>query len=95
MESIIALDAFDIKILNALQNNGGLTNQELAEKIGLSASPCSRRVKILEEQGIKAEETVFLDDNKDNIDSANQEGLHTIWVQKPTDICEFLKDALS
>ena len=45
------LDEFDIKILNALQADGRLTNVELAEMIGLSPSPCLRRVKRLESEG--------------------------------------------
>ena len=48
---------------------------------------------VLEEQNILATETVFLDDNKDNIDSAKEIGLNTIWVEKHTDICDYLKDA--
>ncbi|MGE3332325.1 MAG: Lrp/AsnC family transcriptional regulator [Rhodospirillaceae bacterium] len=48
----MALDAFDLKILAALQVNGGLSNLELAKKVGLSPSPCLRRVRALEEQGI-------------------------------------------
>lgn len=46
------LDRFDRQILDALQRDGGLSNLELAEKVGLSPSPCSRRVKALEEAGI-------------------------------------------
>lgn len=46
------LDAFDRKILTALQRDGRLTNVQLAEEIGLSASPCLRRVRLLEEAGI-------------------------------------------
>jgi Lrp/AsnC family transcriptional regulator, leucine-responsive regulatory protein len=46
------LDRYDRQILDALQADGGLTNQELAERVGLSPSPCSRRVKALEEAGI-------------------------------------------
>jgi Lrp/AsnC family transcriptional regulator, leucine-responsive regulatory protein len=46
------LDAIDRKILNLLQTDGRLTMQELAERAGLSPSPCHRRVKILEEKGI-------------------------------------------
>lgn len=45
------LDAYDRKILAALQRNGRLSNVELAEEIGLSASPCLRRVRMLEEAG--------------------------------------------
>jgi Lrp/AsnC family leucine-responsive transcriptional regulator len=45
-------DAIDRKILTLLQTDSRLTMQELAEKVGLSPSPCHRRVKLLEEQGI-------------------------------------------
>src|SRR5215472_16270481 len=45
------LDTIDQKIIAALQANGRLTNVELAERIGLSPSPCLRRVKRLERQG--------------------------------------------
>ena len=68
MKSRIELDAFDIKILHELQTNGGLSNQELAEKIGLSASPCSRRVKILEDQGIIENRVTLLDRKKLGLD---------------------------
>jgi DNA-binding Lrp family transcriptional regulator len=47
-----ALDQFDLKLLAALEADGRLTNAELAEKIGLSASQCSRRRIRLEETGI-------------------------------------------
>ncbi len=46
------LDAFDRKILAALQRDGRLSNVELADEIGLSASPCLRRVRMLEEAGV-------------------------------------------
>jgi Lrp/AsnC family transcriptional regulator, leucine-responsive regulatory protein len=46
------LDAHDLKILAALQENGRLTNNELAEQVGLSPSPCWRRVKRLEADGV-------------------------------------------
>ena len=45
------LDKIDRKILEALQADGSISNLELAEKVCLSPSPCSRRVKILEENG--------------------------------------------
>ena len=45
------IDRYDRKILALLQANGRLTNQELAERIGLSASPCLRRLRQLEESG--------------------------------------------
>lgn len=46
------MDIFDLKILDALQRDGRLTNNELAEKAGLSASQCSRRRAQLEAGGI-------------------------------------------
>jgi Lrp/AsnC family leucine-responsive transcriptional regulator len=45
------LDEFDRKIIAALQADGRLANVDLAEKIGLSPSPCLRRVKRLEREG--------------------------------------------
>ena len=45
------LDAFDIRILAELQADARLTNAELAERVGLSAAPCWRRVRRLEQDG--------------------------------------------
>ena len=45
------LDSIDLRILATLQSDGRVTNLELAERIGLSASPCLRRVRQLEEGG--------------------------------------------
>lgn len=47
-----AMDQVDKRILKALQQNGKLQNNELAQVIGLSPSPCLRRVKQLEEEGV-------------------------------------------
>jgi Lrp/AsnC family transcriptional regulator, leucine-responsive regulatory protein len=46
------LDRYDRHILEVLQADGRLSNQELAERIGLSPSPCLRRVRALEEAGL-------------------------------------------
>ena len=46
------IDRHDRKILEVLQGDGRISNQELAERIGLSPSPCLRRVKALEEAGV-------------------------------------------
>ncbi len=51
---MISVDAFDLKLLAALQDDGRLTNQELADIAGLSASQCSRRRMRLEEDGVIA-----------------------------------------
>jgi Lrp/AsnC family leucine-responsive transcriptional regulator len=47
-----AIDAIDRKILGLLQTDSRITMAELADKIGLSVSPCHRRVKLLEERGV-------------------------------------------
>lgn len=46
------MDEFDLKLLDALQDDGRLTNNELADRIGLSASQCSRRRTALEQSGV-------------------------------------------
>lgn len=48
----IKLDEIDRRILLALQRNGRLQNVELAKQVGLSPSPCLRRVRMLEEAGV-------------------------------------------
>src|SRR4051812_20298784 len=47
-----ALDAFDIKILGVLRDNARASNVEIAEKVGLTESTCSRRIKRLEEDRV-------------------------------------------
>ncbi|NUO77063.1 Lrp/AsnC family transcriptional regulator [Lysobacter sp. 5GHs7-4] len=46
------LDEIDRRILRALQRDGRLQNNELAQEVGLSPSPCLRRVRLLEEAGV-------------------------------------------
>jgi len=46
------LDRTDRRILDELQKDGAISNLDLADKVGLSPSPCSRRVKALQESGI-------------------------------------------
>ena len=46
------IDRFDRQILQSLQDDGRISNQDLADRIGLSASPCLRRVRALEEAGV-------------------------------------------
>lgn len=55
------LDRTDLRILRALQADGGLTNQQLAEQVGLSPSPCSRRVQKLEAAGVIVRRETVLD----------------------------------
>jgi glucose-1-phosphatase len=49
--------------------------------------------QVLKEQGLKAEETLFLDDNKDNIEGAKKTGIKTILVEAPNSIIELLENA--
>lgn len=49
---ISVMDDFDLRILAALQDDARLTNAELADRVGLSASQCSRRKAALEEAGV-------------------------------------------
>lgn len=51
MEKLFQLDRYDKTICEALQADGRMSNQELADLIGLSPSPCLRRVRALEEAG--------------------------------------------
>lgn len=55
------LDRFDRRILEVLQTEGRISNQELAERIGLSPSPCLRRVRALEDAGVIAGYRAILD----------------------------------
>lgn len=48
----LELDGIDRKILRALQSDGKISIGELAEKVGLSPSPCARRVRLLEKNGV-------------------------------------------
>jgi Lrp/AsnC family leucine-responsive transcriptional regulator len=56
-----ALDAVDRKILVELQANGRMSLAELADKVGLSASPCLRRVRMLEKAGVISRYVAVLD----------------------------------
>ena len=47
----VKLDDIDLRILTELQNDGRITNVELARRVGISAPPCLRRVRALEETG--------------------------------------------
>jgi DNA-binding Lrp family transcriptional regulator len=58
------LDAIDRKILKELQDNGRITNVELARRVGISAPPCLRRVRALEEAGYVRGYRALLDEKK-------------------------------
>lgn len=55
------LDETDRKILSHLQENGRISLADLADKVGLSASPCLRRVRLLEKAGVIARYVAVLD----------------------------------
>jgi Lrp/AsnC family leucine-responsive transcriptional regulator len=55
------IDRYDRRILDELQRNGRISNQELAERIGLSPAPCLRRVRALEQSGLIAGYRALLD----------------------------------
>ncbi|MDP2410264.1 MAG: Lrp/AsnC family transcriptional regulator [Pseudolabrys sp.] len=57
----ISLDEMDLKILRLLQEDGRMSLADLAGKVGLSASPCLRRVRILEKSGVIARYVAVLD----------------------------------
>ena len=61
------LDQTDRRILQALQRDGKLQNNELAEQIGLSASPCLRRVKQLEDAGVIDQYVALVNPQKVNL----------------------------
>ena len=60
----MALDRYDLRILEVLQQEGRISNQDLAERIGLSPSPCLRRVRALEDSGVIAGYRALVDANK-------------------------------
>lgn len=60
----IALDAIDARILAELQRDGRITITDLADRVGLSPSPCLRRVRLLEEAGVISGYTAVVDQNR-------------------------------
>jgi len=63
-ETLIQIDKTDRRILAQIQKDASLTNQQLAEKVGLSPSPCLRRVRALEDAGIIVRTVTVLDHKK-------------------------------
>lgn len=55
------LDAVDAKILDLIQHDAGLSVAEIADRVGLSSSPCWRRIKRLEDSGIILRRVTILD----------------------------------
>ena len=55
------IDAIDLKILDVLQRNARISNAELAQSVGLSPSPCLRRIRNLEKAGVISKYAAILD----------------------------------
>ena len=65
MENIAShLDRLDRRILRVLQEDAGLSNLELADRVGLSPTPCARRVKRLITEGVITHQVAMLDPKK-------------------------------
>jgi DNA-binding Lrp family transcriptional regulator len=60
-KEVVALDDIDRKIIKALQDNARLSSQELSDKVGISSSPCWRRVKALEEAKVITKYVTLVD----------------------------------
>ena len=58
------IDAIDRKIIVAIQSDGKITANELAERVGLSPSPCARRVRLLEQAGVIKGYAAIIDQKK-------------------------------
>src|SRR5271154_5966123 len=63
-----ALDSVDARILDLVQHDAGLSVAEIAERVGLSSSPCWRRIKRLEDVGIVQRRVTLLDREKLGLD---------------------------
>ena len=59
-----SIDAVDQRMLQALQEDGRLTATDLAERVGITTSPCLRRLRILEDAGIIRGYTALVDQTK-------------------------------
>jgi Lrp/AsnC family leucine-responsive transcriptional regulator len=58
------MDQIDRKLLQLLQQDGRMTSQALADRVGLSPSPCLRRIRIMEEKGIIRGYVALVDQKK-------------------------------
>jgi Lrp/AsnC family transcriptional regulator len=64
---VLQMDDFDKKILTILQTDAGGSNAEIAERIGLSPTPCWRRIRNLEETGVIRRRVALVDRGKLNV----------------------------
>src|SRR5215471_12685850 len=82
------LDAVDRKILTELQDDGRITNVELARRVGISAPPCLRRVRALEEEGYIKGYRGLLDEKKLGFEVTVFAMVH-LSSQAESDLAEF------
>ena len=76
-----ALDAVDARILDLIQHDASLSVAEIAERVGLSSSPCWRRIKRLEDEGVIQRRVTILDREKLGL---NFEVYCTVKLSLPT-----------
>jgi Lrp/AsnC family leucine-responsive transcriptional regulator len=93
---IEGLDRIDIQILGELQRNGRLSNQELADRVALSPSPCLRRVRRLEEDGYIDSYVAVVSPDKIGLKLLAYVTVRLNKVFRATDspVSEFAKDVL-
>jgi DNA-binding Lrp family transcriptional regulator len=84
----VHLDAVDWKILAELQRDGRMTNVELSRRVGISAPPCLRRVRSLEEDGIIQGYRALLEEKRLGYDLMSFAMVHLI-SQAETDLAAF------
>ena len=77
----VDLDLIDKKILELIQNDASLSVAEIADKVGLSSSPCWRRIKRMEEQGVIQRRVTVLDRESLGL---NFEVVASVKLQLPT-----------
>ena len=85
------MDEFDKKILTLLQADASLSNSDIAERVGLSPTPCWRRIRIMEEAGIIKRRVAVLDRQKLNVGvtvfvSVRTNRHHQEWLDKFSEV---------
>jgi Lrp/AsnC family leucine-responsive transcriptional regulator len=68
MNDINTLDRIDLRLLSLLQRDASLSNLEVADRVGLSPTPCARRIKRLLSDGFIQRQVVILDQEKLGLD---------------------------
>ena len=84
---LMSLDQIDIRILNSLQKDAGLSVAEIADSAGISTTPCWRRIQKLEKEGVIRKRVALLDRNRLNakvaVFIAIKTDKHTTeWIEK-------------